>query len=764
VHLGTLTTTMNGNLSQLEVCSQNEYATTSMDVVRAQLLFTSSNGTVSQLAIDDSTSSTGQFFGSARAYCTGNYFDNSYFSLVQTTGQGSNVGTFQLYMFMPPNPGRSWLVPTICPGDTFVFSGAVLAAEPTGPRIMPQLGSLAGPTGATGPRGFTGASFTGPRGDTGARGFTGSAGASVTGPQGPTGAAGEIRYRIPDPMGTTVWCNLGTWTTNVSDKRLCTLRISSQTYTFGFQRFRDAFLQLSSGDWNNVPSLAHNGSNFYAWAELQLTSVWPGAAEDFLIEQVGQPTTSPDLSYRVWMRIYGQAGSGHYTATTSFDSMSSASDTWTNNGGMEFVAPTGQVVNPSVVSGPTGPTGAAGTQGAGFTGDTGPTGPRGFTGSASTVTGPRGFTGDTGPAGKDLVMGPQYPISAGVTVATWYKLGTLTIASSGVHMFELHLTTQSPIGGFRSAVLRFSSNNNEITQLTYDSPIPYGFPAYVQVQTTSKNWAYSSVVSDLAVTWISNTSYAFYLKVYPDTGTGFFSVRHAPGSNSFAFEGVYTGTTRPAQGVHPTILAVATPDGIGALPAVDPTVSGTLSCQGLAVTLPGTVTLPVGSVSQESISGLVPALNTKATLGAAANFTSCTLSGSLNFGGNIVGGANTNISAFQLNASGGFRSDGGTAAFAAGVSQTIYTFGAGSGNVNRGFVVVEAGSPNNSTTLAFFDALSQNTFVTILARQGNVNTGTTNLGTNNGGTYNMSLFCNSSGNLRLSLTNAGTATWTLIFI
>ena len=84
--------------------------------------------------------------------------------------------------------------------------------------------------------------------------------------------------------------------------------------------------------------------------------------------------------------------------------------------------------------------------------------------------------------------------------------------------------------------------------------------------------------------------------------------------------------------------------------------------------------------------------------------------------------------------------------------------------MNRGFVVVEAGSPNNSTTLAFFDALSQNTFVTILARQGNVNTGTTNLNTNNGGTYNMSLFCNSSGSLRLSLTNAGTASWSIIFI
>ena len=82
--------------------------------------------------------------------------------------------------------------------------------------------------------------------------------------------------------------------------------------------------------------------------------------------------------------------------------------------------------------------------------------------------------------------------------------------------------------------------------------------------------------------------------------------------------------------------------------------------------------------------------------------------------------------------------------------------------MNRGFVVVEAPSPNNSTTVAFFDCLSGFPFVTILARNGNAFG--TNLNTAFTGTYNMNLFCNSSGNLRLSLTNAGTATWTLIFI
>jgi hypothetical protein len=205
----------------LEICSQNDYATTNADFVHAQLLFTSTNGTVSQQAIDDISGFTSQFYGVARAYGADDFWDNSNFALAQTAGQGSNVGTFQFYMIMPPNPSRSWLVPTICPSDTFVFSGAVLTSQPTGPRIRPPLGTFFGPTGPTGARGFTGAS--GSTGSTGATGATGISG--PTGNTGPTGAAGEIRYTLPDPMGETMWCDLGTWSTNVSDKRLCTIRI-----------------------------------------------------------------------------------------------------------------------------------------------------------------------------------------------------------------------------------------------------------------------------------------------------------------------------------------------------------------------------------------------------------------------------------------------------------------------------------------------------------------------------------------------------------
>jgi hypothetical protein len=136
----------------------------------------------------------------------------------------------------------------------------------------------------------------------------------------------------------------------------------------------------------------------------------------------------------------------------------------------------------------------------------------------------------------------------------------------------------------------------------------------------------------------------------------------------------------------------------------------------------------------------------------------------LSFGGSVTGGWNSTINCCQVNSSGGFNSTTGSASFAAGVSQTTYTFAAG--NVQQGFVAAEAPSPNNSTTLAFCDSLAAgNAFVAILAREGNVNTGTTNVGTVSGGTYNMNvnLFCNSSGNLRLSVTSNGTANWSIIF-
>ena len=141
VHLGTLQTRMDGNLTQLEIVSQNEFATTTADFIRAQLVFTTTDGLVSQPALDDWNSSISPFYGAARAYCSGTYWDNSVFAITQTALTAGQVGTFQFYMVTPPNPGKTWMVPTVCPGDTFTYLGTVLPGEPPGARITPLLDS-----------------------------------------------------------------------------------------------------------------------------------------------------------------------------------------------------------------------------------------------------------------------------------------------------------------------------------------------------------------------------------------------------------------------------------------------------------------------------------------------------------------------------------------------------------------------------------------------------------------------------------------------
>ena len=141
------------------------------------------------------------------------------------------------------------------------------------------------------------------------------------------------------------------------------------------------------------------------------------------------------------------------------------------------------------------------------------------------------------------------------------------------------------------------------------------------------------------------------------------------------------------------------------------------------------------------------------------NFGSCDLVGSLTFGGNLTGGGNSQLSAYAIKSTSGFGSISGTLTTTSS-SQTIYTF---SGSENRGFVIVEALTPNNSTVVGFFDSRASNTFLTILARQGNA-TGATNLSTANTGTLNITLTCNTSNQLRLSTPSSGTSNWSIIFM
>ena len=365
-------------------------------------------------------------------------------------------------------------------------------------------------------------------------------------------------------------------------------------------------------------------------------------------------------------------------------------------------------------------------------------------------------------------MGAQYPImsGSGLTGPAWCNLGTFT-ASSGVRMLRLDMTTQSFPGTFQSARLLFSTNNGAFVMNTFDST-PVAFNAYADVQTTSIEWFYGTLATDIVVRQNSNTSYSFYVRITPDHGVGFFTVYHSTG-DSFQFIGTNAGSTRPSNGIYPLVSQPLNPNQIGAASSYNPSITGTFTCQNLTSTglttlydfsASGIVALPNNAVAIESINGLQPALNAKASLGSNVNFGSCDLTGSLTFGGNLTGGPNGQLSAFKIIGTNGFESLSGSLTTTAS-SQTIYTFSGASNN--RGFVIVEALAPNNSTVMGFFDSRAGNTFLTILARQGNV-TGTTNLSTANGGTLNVTLTCNTSGQLRLSTPSIGTCSWSIIFI
>jgi len=346
-----------------------------------------------------------------------------------------------------------------------------------------------------------------------------------------------------------------------------------------------------------------------------------------------------------------------------------------------------------------------------------------------------------------------------MTAATWYKLGTLTLVNAtAVRTFQLQLTTQSPVGVFRSAVVRFSSNSSNFVQNTYDTT-PIAFNAYVQTQTTSTPWWYGTLSTDIAVTQLSNSSYAFYLKVYPDAGTGFFSVEHSTGGDSFLFEGVYTGTTRPANGIHPDIAPLVTAEQIGALPTGDPTATGLLTCQNFRAT--GTVDLPNDSLSISDVSGL------QASLLAKANVTSPTFFGTVtlpNFQAlnnpQLTGTTNStgSICANLLCANNSFTTTYGTQGpMSAGVSSTIYTLSPNT----RGLIFMDTDSTNASSCVAYFSNMSGVNYLSILARNGNAFSAQ-NIGANFGGTWNMTCVINSSGNIRVSVTNAGSIRWNVV--
>ena len=79
-----------------------------------------------------------------------------------------------------------------------------------------------------------------------------------------------------------------------------------------------------------------------------------------------------------------------------------------------------------------------------------------------------------------------------------------------------------------SARLNFSTNNGVIVMNTYDIP-PVAFNGYPDLQTSSVEWYYGTLGTDIVVAQNSNTSYSFFVRITPDHGQGFFTVYHSTG-------------------------------------------------------------------------------------------------------------------------------------------------------------------------------------------------------------------------------------------
>ena len=304
----------------------------------------------------------------------------------------------------------------------------------------------------------------------------------------------------------------------------------------------------------------------------------------------------------------------------------------------------------------------------------------------------------------------------------------------------------------------------------------------------------------------SNTSYSFYVKVTPDNNVGFFTVYHSTG-DAFAFVGSDTGSTRPLNGAYPSTSQPLDPGMIGAATKNSPTITGTASLQNLAVS--GTVSVPSDSLSIPNVVGLSGALSGKATLGGPANFSTLSASSSLSvstggtvsfptnavtqdsvsglvtalaakapinnptftgtvtlprfqvlqdptLNGTIAGG---NIFGTNISASASFFSSYGTTALAANTSSTFYTVGSN----QRGLVFVDTDSTNASSAVGYFSNMSGVMYLSVLARNGNA-FGFQNIGTAFTGTWNMNLFCNSAGALRVSIPTAGSVRWNIILL
>jgi hypothetical protein len=352
---------------------------------------------------------------------------------------------------------------------------------------------------------------------------------------------------------------------------------------------------------------------------------------------------------------------------------------------------------------------------------------------------------------------------------------------------------QSPVGNFMQARLTFSTHDGAAAQYTYDTP-PVVFNAWAEIQTTSIDWYYGTLATDVVVQQLSYTSYAFFVKVTPDNGVGFFTVYHSP-PDTFAFVGTNAGSTRPSNGVYPMIGQPLTPDMIDAVSKNSPTITGTASLQNVTVSgtlgVTGATTLAGTTASSLTVNG---ATNLVGNLGVGGTATFLgnvalprfqalldpSLNGTVNaanlFGTSLnVSGTTTlgTTNAASLSLSGLFSGAAimGTSVYASsGFTSVFGSFSATTSFQNllsvagrRGFLFLDGQSPINSSVLAYFSCISTNQCLSIVAQNGNAYS-FANVGSASGtGSMMINVGVSNTSNLRVSATQSGTINWAIVY-
>jgi hypothetical protein len=285
-----------------------------------------------------------------------------------------------------------------------------LTKKATGQDLKDYIGTVIGPTGATGPEGLDGATgATGPIGATGETGATGPAGVGIA----EGGLTGQVLAKKSNDDYDTEWVNLDGSTGAVG----------------GFVAIQDEGVEITS---------AASTINFVGEG-VEATSSGTTVTVEITATPLEPATTSTIGGIIVGHGLYTTTGTAVLNVAYSYNSDTPPPNPregdfwWDTVSGRGYIRYSGLWVeySPQIQPAPgaTGPDGATGATGPkGDQGDPGgATGPQGSTGA----TGLTGATGPIGPQGATGEIGPQGATGAGATGATGAQGATGLTGATG---------------------------------------------------------------------------------------------------------------------------------------------------------------------------------------------------------------------------------------------------------------------------------------------------------------------------------------------